>query len=211
MSDVRHRLERALGGDDGALVELIDELTPVVQARVARTLLRRGGDRCGGAVRQAVEDLTQDVFVLLFDDGARVLRDWQPDRGMSLANFVGLVAERRAAAVLRSARRSPFTEEPSEPAALDGRSPDAGPEAEAAARERLRLVLLRFKEELSPMGWHLFDLLFLRERSVAEVQAETRLSADAVYAWRSRLRRQARRLVSEVPAPPTPSRPFHAR
>ena len=73
-------------------------LTPVIQARVARTLLARrshlGSDR---NVRQEVEDMTQEIFLLLFHKGGQVLRSWEAGRGLSLKNFVGLVSERRAA------------------------------------------------------------------------------------------------------------------
>jgi RNA polymerase sigma-70 factor (ECF subfamily) len=51
---------------------------------------------------------------------------------------------------------------------------------------------------------HLFELLYVEEHTVEEVCAATRLSPDAVYAWRSRLRRTAQslygQLVSETPA-----------
>jgi RNA polymerase sigma-70 factor (ECF subfamily) len=44
----------------------------------------------------------------------------------------------------------------------------------------------RLRETLTPLGMHLFNLLFVEERSVEEVCTTTTLSADAVYAWRSR-------------------------
>jgi len=53
-------------------------------------------------------------------------------------------------------------------------------------------------EELSPLAWHLFDLIYLQQLSVADVIAATGMSADAVYAWRSRLARLARERYSEI-------------
>ena len=52
----------------------------------------------------------------------------------------------------------------------------------------------RLRETLTPLGLRLFELLYVEERSVEEVCAATTLSADAVYAWRSRLRRTAQGL-----------------
>ncbi len=196
--DLYDEVQRALAGEAGALERLVALLTPVIQARVARTLLlRRRGGAEGRDVRQEVEDLSQEVFLLLFADGARVLRSWQPERGLALANFVGLVAERCAASVLRSGRRSPWKEDPTLAEDLDSAAPESGPEEITASREELRLLLHRLTEELSPLGRHLFDLLFVRELSVPEVVAATGLKPDAVYAWRSRLRRLARRLLAE--------------
>ena len=56
----------ALSGDRKALRELVDALTPVIQARVVRALLRRRGQAAGRDIRQEVEDMTQDVFSALF-------------------------------------------------------------------------------------------------------------------------------------------------
>jgi DNA-directed RNA polymerase specialized sigma24 family protein len=197
--DLSDEVQRALAGDGGALAALVAALTPVVQARVARTLLlRRSGAAAGRDVRQEVEDLSQEVFLVLFADGGKVLRSWQPERGLSLVNFVGLVAERRTASILRSGRRSPWQDDPTLPGELDRATSESGPEEVAASREQLGFLLRRLTDELSPLGRHLFDLLFIQELPLPEVVARTALSADAVYAWRSRLRKLARRLLAET-------------
>lgn len=190
---------QALSGHEQAVGSLVDLLTPVIQNRVAQVLLAFHPPGDESAARQQVEDLTQDVFLTLFDDGARVLRSWRPDEGLSLENFVGLVARRRAISCLRSGRRNPWREDPTlaeeheeEPAA------DPNPEARAASRQELRLLLRRMQEELSPQGWNLFDLLLVQGLPIEEVEQRTRMSRDAIYAWRSRLRKMARRLLGEV-------------
>lgn len=191
-------VRRALAGDEAALDRLVAALTPVIQSRVARgLLLRRVGRSAGRNVRQEVEDLAQEVFLVLFADGGKVLRSWQPERGLNLLNFVGLVAERHTATILRSGRRTPWKDEAALPADLEPAALDGGPEEVTASREQLRLLLRRLTEELSPLGRHLFDLLFLREVPFEEVVRQTGMSPDAVYAWRSRLRRLARRLLDE--------------
>ncbi|MFP5285497.1 MAG: RNA polymerase sigma factor, partial [Thermoanaerobaculia bacterium] len=152
----------------------------------------------GRDVRQEVEDLSQEVFLSLLARDAHVLRGWQAERGLSLENFVGLVAERQVLSFLRSSTRNPWKEEPTLIEDLETASPDCGPEEVTASREELSLVLDRLREEVSPLGWHLFDLLFIQELSVPEVRAATGLSADAVYKWRSRLRLLAHGLAAEV-------------
>lgn len=191
-------VSRALAGDDSALARLVDRLTPVIQARVARTLLLSRPRGRQGQVRQQVEDLAQEVFLHLFADGGRVLRSWEPERGLSLDNFVGLVARRRALSFVRSGRGGARAEEPAPDEELERPAPGIGPERIAVGREQLRLLLHRLEEELSPLGWHLFHLLLVEERPVAEVERSTRMSRDALYAWRSRLRRRARLLFDDI-------------
>jgi RNA polymerase sigma factor (sigma-70 family) len=197
---IQDEVRRALAGDEPALTRLVRTLTPVIQSRVARSLLlRRTGTAAGRNIRQEVEDIVQEIFLVLFAEEGRVLRSWQPERGLSLLNFVGLVAERQTASILRSGKRSPWKEDPTLVEDMDqaAPTPESGPEEAAASREQLKLLLHRLTVELSPLGRHLFDLLFLRELPLEEVTRETGLSSDAVYAWRSRLRRLARRLLDE--------------
>ena len=197
---MQEEVRRALAGDEPAQNRLVARLTPVIQRRVARgLLLRRVGAASGRNVRQEVEDLTQDIFLVLFADGGKVLRSWEPERGLTLPNFVGLVAERQTASILRSGKRSPWKEDPTLPEDLEQTvALDSGPEEVTASREELRLLLSRLTEELSPLGRHLFDLLFLQDLPCEEVARQTNMSPDAVYKWRSRLRRLARRLLDEM-------------
>jgi len=195
---IQDEIRRALAGEEPALTRLVQRLTPVIQSRVARgLLLRRTGRSEGRDIRQEVEDFTQEIFLFLFADDGKALRSWQPERGLSLLNFVGLVAERQTVSILRSGKRSPWKEEDMLPEDFARAAPDPGPEEITASREQLKLLLHRLAEELSPLGRHLFDLFFLRELPPEEVMRQTGLSPDAVYAWRSRLRKLARRLLAE--------------
>jgi DNA-directed RNA polymerase specialized sigma24 family protein len=196
--DERTRIDRALAGDAAATRSLVTEVLPIVQARVARALVRRRGGS-GRDVRQEVEDLAQEVFVALFADAGRVLRAWDPSRGLSLASFCGLVAEREAASVLRSGKRSPWKESATEVEDLErdlGGSVDVEPQV--ASREQLALLGERVREELSPRGLELFHRLLVEEESVESVCRTTGMSADAVYAWRSRLGKLVRKIAAEI-------------
>ncbi|HEX3127042.1 MAG TPA: sigma-70 family RNA polymerase sigma factor [Thermoanaerobaculia bacterium] len=207
---IQEELRRALAGEEPALTRLVQRLTPVIQCRVARGL-RSSGRSAGRDVRQEVEDFTQEIFLFLFADDGKALRRWDPERGLSLLNFVGLAAKSQTASILRSGKRNPWKEEAMLPEDLDQAAPDPGPEAITASREQLEQLLDRLAEELSPLGLHLFDLLFLRELSTEEVMQQTNMTSDAVYAWRSRLRKLAERLLAESETEPEERTPLKDR
>lgn len=193
-------LNQALSGDVAATRRLVGALMPVVQARVARILVRRRAGS-GRDARQEVEDLAQDVFAALFADDGKVLRAWDPERGLSLASFCGLIAERESASILRSGRRSPWTEAATELDELEKslvEVPDV--EVRFSSREQLERLLDRLREALSPRGLELFHRLVVEEESVESVCASTGMSADAVYAWKSRIAKVVRKLAAEMAA-----------
>lgn len=196
-------LAGALARQPAAAAELVAILYPIVQARVARVLWRARAGR--GDLKSEIDDLSQEVFAFLFEDGARALRAWDPTRGLSLQNFVGLLAERRAISMMRSGRQSHHAEDPTLDASLDRLAePVQSPEPTALSRELLVRLLDRLRESLSLQGFHLFELIYVEEREVEEVARLTSLSHDAVYAWRSRLRKLVGALAAELRADDTP-------
>ncbi|MFI5301981.1 MAG: hypothetical protein ACHREM_28150, partial [Polyangiales bacterium] len=143
----------ALAGQVDALTATIAVFTPVVQVRVFRALSRRARSADRRDLRQEVEDLTQDVLCLLFADDARILRMWDPARGMSLRNYVGLIAERETGHILKSGRRTPWALTPTDDDKLEPMLPaDDGPEAALVAKQILDRVWTRLEAELSPKG-----------------------------------------------------------
>lgn len=196
--DERALLEQALSGDAAATRRLVTHLLPVVQARVARVLVRRRGGS-GRDARQEVEDLAQEVFASLFADGGRILRAWDPERGLGLASFAGLIAEREAASVLRSGKRSPWKEAATELDDLEKELEHVdGAEARVATREQLARLVDRLREALSPRGLELFHRLVVEEEAVEAVCASTGMTPDAVYAWKSRIGKVVRKLAAEL-------------
>lgn len=192
-------VERALDGDDDALRALIDKLTPIVQARVVRALGRRRDLSQSRDIRQEVEDMTQEVFGSLFAKGGRVLRTWDRSRGLSLYNFVGLVAEREVASILRTGIRNPWRDDPTLDDELAERAgAQQGPEDQIASREVLRVVLDHVRMQLSPLGMQMFQLLIVEGRDTQDVCEEVGMSADAVYAWRSRCAKLVKAIAADV-------------
>lgn len=191
----RGTIERALRGDGVAVRALVELLTPAIQTSIARVLLRSGA-RLGRDVRSDVADLTQEVFERLFAEDGRLLRDWEPERGASLAGFVKIVAERHALSALRSRRRSPFAEEAREVEALD--RAEGSEERWLVQRDLLNAVCARLRGTLSEQGQRAFELLFLEEREPEAVGEALGISRDAVYMWRTRIRQAAREAAAEL-------------
>lgn len=189
-----------LAGNAESARSLIQSLYPVVANRVARVL---GRDRRTGSrsARQEVDDMVQEVFAGLFERQGHVLRAWDPVKGLSLPNFVGLFAERTVLSILRSGRRSPWPDDPSTAELLEAASAEVPPvEPDAVSRDLLAALLDRLRLALSPMGLQMFELLFVQEREVDEVVSALKMSSEAVYAWRSRLRKIASDLLTELAA-----------
>lgn len=192
-------VRRAVAGDARAIRQLVGVLTPIVQRKAARALLRRRAAAGPRDVRQELEDLVQAVFEALFAGRARALLAWDPARGASFEGFVGLVAEREIASILRSRKRSPRGEEPTSTRELDAQEAPA-PEVEARieSADQLERIYERLRERLTPRGLDLFAWLVVEGRSVEDVCELAGMTPDAVYAWRSRLGRLARSIAVEL-------------
>jgi len=192
-------LREAIDGDRVAIRAVVTALTPVVQARVVRGLLRRRPAREGRDIRQEVDDMMQEVFAALFAHGGRALRAWAPDRGLSLENFVGLIAERQVVTILRSQRRNPWRDVPEELDALEPRAiPDEGGAPGIESRSSLELLLDRLREALSPRGLELFQRLYVEEEPVEEVARSMSMTREAIYAWRNRVSKVLAGLAGEI-------------
>ncbi|MCA9622084.1 MAG: sigma-70 family RNA polymerase sigma factor [Myxococcales bacterium] len=192
-------LRSALEGDEAARRALVTRLLPVVRVRIARALARLPRPGRGGGLQEILEDLTQDVFEHLLREDGRVLRGWDAERGLSLENFVGLIAEQRVAAALRTKCRNPWLEEPTDAPALDAILPTtAASDQRLAARQVLKQVVARMDAGLSEKGQLLFRRLFLEEEPAADVAEELGMTPAAVHAWSSRLRRRLREVLAEV-------------
>lgn len=196
MASLEH-VKRALGGERAAIEALVRELSPVVQARVATTLWRRGR-----ASRQELEDLTQEVLMEIFAGDGRVLARWEPERGLSLASFVGLVAQRLVFSALRSRRRNPFTQEPTDPGTIEASASSSRmhppPEEPIAAREFLELLFERLHADLSPKGLEMFYRLYVWQEEPEQIARETGSKVEAIYQWRSRLKKEVAELEASL-------------
>jgi RNA polymerase sigma factor (sigma-70 family) len=194
--DLRDLIRKALGGDASSVRVLVDMLSPVIERAVAAVLWRRPA---GGDVRQEARDMTQAVFLSLFEEDGKALRAWDPARGSHLVAFVGLLARRQVISLLRSRKTSSWSDEPIETERLDTLAVTAlVPEDVIGSREHLRTLLDRIQMELSIEGLQLFQRLIIQEEPLAEVAACMNKSIDALYQWRSRLLRRLREISADI-------------
>jgi RNA polymerase sigma-70 factor (ECF subfamily) len=191
------RIRAAIAGDAGAIAELLSAATPVVQARVARALLRRPESR-GRDIHADVADLTQEVFVVLFTADGKALKAWDPARGLSFANFVGLLAQRRVSSLLRTRHAQSWADELDPDSLPEAAAASPQPESAAYSRELLSRLLERLQAQLSARGMELFQRLFVAQESVEEICAHMDLTANAVHQWRRRLAVAAQNALFEL-------------
>lgn len=202
MSPDQQLVEAALKREPAASDSLITQLTPVIRHRVGRVLMRSAALRGRNVERHEVLDLIQEIFVVLLDRDGRVLRAWDPERGLSLANFVGLVAEREAAAFLQSGRRSAWAESPTDDLFLAQTAADSEPERGLASKQLLERLLERLRARLSPRGFAMFHALYVQQQEIEVVAERFAISANALYTFRNRLRTEVQEIRQELGASP---------
>jgi RNA polymerase sigma factor (sigma-70 family) len=121
-------VERLAGGDDSALADLYDRYAGFVFGLAHRMLMNR----------QAAEDVTQEVFVALWENPTR----FEPGRG-TLRGFLGTVTHRRAVDLIRreDARRRRESRAPADAAPVQDLAETAA-RTDASGRVRNALALL---------------------------------------------------------------------
>lgn len=141
--------------------------------------------------------MVQEVFVALLENDGKILRAWDPSKGRSLKSFTKLVARHQVVSILRSQRRSPWKEDPTPVEELNLREPQS-PERRVAQADQAHQLLGALRGELSTRSMMMFEGLYVEERTVEEICEEFEISRDAVYAWRSRLKRRVAKLKTKL-------------
>ena len=197
--EIRRRVEAALSGDRIEMDRLIEDLAPVVHLRVAQAVMRRKRQARGRDMRQDLEDLMQEVFASLFAKEGKSLRQWDPDRGLSFPRFIGFLAEREVGMLMRTGKRNPWTEDPTSSdylVFLSGFGADGVDRLES--RDLLVRLAERLREQLTPLGRHYFQLLYVENQAVPDVAEKTGATTNSLYAWRSRILKLLRELRQEL-------------
>lgn len=176
---------------------LVAAVGPVIHGRVLKGLARRrGGPQAGRSIEAEAEDITQEVLLALFDDDGRALRAWDPARA-PLGGFVALIADHQVFSIFRSGKRRPWSddlvalEEPDE--LVTG---GVSPERAASSAEELDALLDALRAELTPKGFDLFLRLYVHEQPTEEIARDLGMTADAIYAWKSRLGKHVRAIAA---------------
>jgi RNA polymerase sigma-70 factor (ECF subfamily) len=189
-------IARALDGDAETMRRLVERLRPVIHAEVGQVLFRLGAPN-GWDPRQECRDLVQEVFVELLAKRGKVLRAWDPHRGSSFEGFVRLVARRHVIGVLRTKRRNPWVNESITSERLDEQDGEQRLDRQAEARGQLAALYDRLEQRLDERGMMLFHMLYVEQRAVDEVCEHSGMTREALYAWRSRLKKLLAQLKAE--------------
>lgn len=188
----------AISGNRKAIKELIQYLTPVIQASVAHILTRSKTHCSNKSIRQEVADHCQEVFMMLFKNDSKVLRSWDPDKGMNLTSFISLISKRR---VISELRKEHFTHH-SDDIVFDEnieqflKLPDE--EEQFVNRHLLLRLVSILKNDISELGYDIFVQIFLYENTAEEVALRFGLSKNAIYVWKNRLRSQVKEIASNL-------------
>jgi RNA polymerase sigma-70 factor (ECF subfamily) len=186
----RNELMRLLDGPADGRAALVRALAPLVKTQVAFSLMRRRRQLDHQRLAQECEDLTQEAFAYLFQQEGHVFRVWDSGRGRDFTGFVRMVVDHVVQAKLRSRRKNPWTESPTENEAFDMLLHNDDNLAQNVAERDLALRIIdTLRQRLSPMGYRMFMRLMIRQESPAAVRAAEKMSAQAVNAWRCRLRK----------------------
>ncbi len=173
---------------------LVQVLRPAIESEVALSF-RRTARLAGRDSEQEVGDTTQEVFVCLLADNAKVLRSWDPRKGSGLRSFVRLVTRRRVASILRSGKKNPWQELPTPLGTVESMlNARACENRQLESADTLRKIVAAMAQRFGPRGIALFRMLYLEGRTIQEVRASTGMTRDALYAWRARLKRMAKQV-----------------
>jgi len=188
-------LRACIRGDSDARRRLVDEYSGIVCYGVT-VIFQQFGRPCK---REEIEDLCQDVFLALFDQDARKLRQYQGRNGCSLASWIRVVANRLAIDRLRREGRTVSLDDPENAESWKIREtrPDAkpGPEPQAEARERAERVRQMIAQ--LPSKDQLFvQLFYYQGLPIEEVASTIGITTNAAYVRKMRLHDKLRKIMT---------------
>lgn len=189
-------VRRALAGEATAVRMLLRRATPVIRARVRR-LLRRAPR---AAAAHDCDDLVQEVWAELLADDGRALRAYDESRGVTFEGYVGLLAERRAAKILRAARAqkrggATFTVDEAHAARVPAADPD--PQQSLVAADLAAALDAWLEAHLPERGLLVFRYIYTDGCHPDEVADALGVNRQVVYNWTHRIRQTARAFFEE--------------
>ena len=192
-TESRSLIRKTLAGERKATQELERRLSPVICARIRRRL-----SPFEAGEEDRVADLAQSVWVVLFENQADLLRRYDPSRGASLENFVGMITDREIINLHRKQRalkRGGDLTRVSASELLDRPSTEASPEQQCLVRELDHRVERLIHAHLSSMELLIWRMKTVDTRRSSEIAHLLHLKPQAVYATVRRIRRLIERMV----------------
>jgi RNA polymerase sigma-70 factor (ECF subfamily) len=144
-----------------------------------------------------INDLYQDVFVSLMEDNYRRLRQFRGKNGCSLANWIRVIAVRKAIDHLRKGLPTVSIEGDLSTYEQPFEYPDGklGPEEELIQSEEIRIIAEVIKT-LPPRHQFFIELYYHRELSTEEISEIMGLKPNAVYQLNHRIKERIREILA---------------
>jgi RNA polymerase sigma-70 factor (ECF subfamily) len=180
----RRLLSKCMSGDRKASEKLVRQFSDLVYRSVQYTLLAKNVS----FNRQDLEDLHNTVFLLLFEQGCKKLRQYKGINGCSLASWIRMITVRTVLDHLRKKgvdamfwqkKRVPLEEMP------ELKADEGGFWAHIDSAERTR-VLKDSMQRLPPRDRLFLKLHFEQGLSVAEVAETMELTINTAYTVKHR-------------------------
>jgi RNA polymerase sigma factor (sigma-70 family) len=182
-------IRRAIAGEDQAVDLLILRLMPVIRARVRRALAK-SGMRLGPSDG---DDLVQEMWLRLIDDGGRRLLEYDAERGASLEGYVGMISERELGNLSRAVATKKRGGHLVAVEAQEDLVADVPNPAETAEAENLAARLGEHLDRaLPPRGRLVFRYAFTDDLPPNEVAKILGVTVQVVYNWQHKIRAAAR-------------------
>jgi RNA polymerase sigma-70 factor, ECF subfamily len=189
-------LQGCIRGDADARRRLVAEYSGIVSYGVSVIFQQFGRP----SRREEIEDICQDVFLALFDQDARKLRQYQGRNGCSLASWLRVVANRLTIDRLRREGRTVSLDDPNnrESWRIREAEPDARPGPEPLVEEAQRASRVReLIAQLAPKDQLFVQLFYFQGLPIEEVANTIGITTNAAYVRKMRLHEKLRRLVSD--------------
>ena len=187
-------LAECIRGDRDARSRFVEEYSGIVSYGISVIFQQFGRPYR----REEIEDLSQDVFLALFDNDSRKLRQYQGRNGCSLASWLRVVANRLTIDRLRREGRTVSLDDPdsSESWKVQKARPDSnpGPEPQVEAAERAAKVR-ELVTRLAPKDQMFVQLFYFQGLPIDEVASTIGITTNAAYVRKMRLHQKLRRLV----------------
>lgn len=189
-------LRQVLEGEQSAWTRFCQRYESLIVGCVLRVMRRYNATFNS----EDLADMVAEVWVTLLRDDLRKLRLYDPQRGYKVASWLGLLATNCTIDQLRlRASETTYLEDLScvDSLLVDSSRPDAGLEAEEAARLAQRALGQLTREERQ-FVFHCFH----EERNPAELARDLGIAVNTVYSRKFKIREKLVRIVADLNSQP---------
>lgn len=184
-------LEWVLSGSDSAWIAFFRRFRALVISCAAKTA-KKAATPLGP---DELKDILSEVALNMVSNDHRRLRLYQPDRGSSVATWIGVIAVSTTRDYLRRLRRHPHDLVPEQE--LDQlAAPEGTPEQAMLDRERLARVTALLSR-LSERDRRFVELYFGEALDAGEVAQKMRISLNTVYSKKAKIKERLARFYQQ--------------